>query len=155
MTDIFTYMAAREYFKAYHPKVLYIAFDETDDLAHAGEYDQYLKSAHAEDRMLEDLWNIVQSDPKYKNKTTLFITCDDGRGDALKDNWRDHGAEIKESGETWFAVIIPDTAPTGEAKNSEQIYQKQMPQHLPLCWDSNSLPGIQSESLLKKFIQNK
>lgn len=29
--DILTYMIAREYFKAYKPKVLYIAFDETDD----------------------------------------------------------------------------------------------------------------------------
>jgi hypothetical protein len=29
--------AAREYLKAYKPKVLYIAFDETDDFAHAGK----------------------------------------------------------------------------------------------------------------------
>ncbi len=123
--DIFTYMAAREYFKAYRPKVLYIAFDETDDLAHAGEYDQYLKSAHAEDAMLADIWNIIQSDPQYKDKTTLIITCDHGRGDLIKDNWRSHGAEIKESGQTWLAVMGPDTKPTGEAKNTEQIYQKQ------------------------------
>ena len=37
--DILTYFAAREYMKAYKPKVLYIAFDETDDFAHGGEYD--------------------------------------------------------------------------------------------------------------------
>ena len=123
--DIFTYMAAREYFKAYRPKVLYIAFDETDDLAHGGEYDQYLKSAHAEDAMLADIWNLIQSDPLYKNKTTLIITCDHGRGDIIKDTWRDHGEETKESGQTWLAVIGPDTNPTGEANNEEQLYQKQ------------------------------
>ncbi|HTB24138.1 MAG TPA: hypothetical protein VK711_02150, partial [Puia sp.] len=32
--DLLTYFAAREYLKAYKPKVLYIAFDETDDFAH-------------------------------------------------------------------------------------------------------------------------
>jgi len=53
--DILTYFAACEYWKTYQPKVLYIAFDETDDFAHAGEYDQYLKSAYAEDRMIENL----------------------------------------------------------------------------------------------------
>ena len=84
--DVLTYFAAREYMKAYQPKTLYIAFDETDDFAHGGEYDQYLKSAHAEDAMIADLWNYIQTTPLYKNKTTLIITCDHGRGDKLKDN---------------------------------------------------------------------
>ena len=123
--DVITYMAAREYFKAYQPKVLYIAFDETDDLAHAGMYDQYLNSAHAEDAMLADIWSIVQSNPQYKNKTTLIITCDHGRGDAIKDQWKDHGENIKDSGETWLAVIGPDTKTLGEVKTAGQLYQKQ------------------------------
>jgi hypothetical protein len=123
--DVITYMGGREYLKAYHPRILYIAFDETDDLAHAGMYDQYLKSAHAEDAMIADIWNIVQADPQYKNKTTLIITCDHGRGDLGKDTWRDHGEKIKESGETWLAVIGPDTKMIGEVKTDEQLYQKQ------------------------------
>jgi len=45
--DGFTYELAMEYVKKNHPKVLYIAFDETDDNAHASEYDKYLDSAHA------------------------------------------------------------------------------------------------------------
>jgi hypothetical protein len=123
--DVITYMAAREYLKAYHPKVLYIAFDETDDMAHAGEYDQYLKSAHAEDAMLADIWKVLQSDPQYKDKTTLLVTCDHGRGDVIKDTWRDHGRNIKESSETWCAIMGPDTQATGESKITEQLYHKQ------------------------------
>ena len=58
--DVVTYLAAREYLKAYQPRVLYIAFDETDDYAHGGMYDQYLGAAHAEDGMLADLWKTLQ-----------------------------------------------------------------------------------------------
>ncbi len=93
--DILTYAAGREYLKAYQPRVLYIAFDETDDLAHAGQYDQYLESAHAEDAMIADLWRTIQSMPAYKGKTTLIITCDHGRGDKIKDQWTDHGQKVE------------------------------------------------------------
>jgi hypothetical protein len=124
--DVITYFAAREYMKAYQPKVLYIAFDETDDFAHGGEYDQYLKSAHAEDAMIADLWQYVQSSPIYKNKTTLIITCDHGRGDKVKDNWRHHGQKIEDAGQIWIAAIGPDTAPLGEAKANSILYQEQL-----------------------------
>ena len=123
--DIFTYLAAREYLKAYQPKVLYVAFDETDDFAHGGEYDQYLKSANAEDAMIADLWHYIQSSPVYKGKTTLIITCDHGRGDIKKDDWRHHGEKIQEAGQIWIAAIGPDTKAIGEVKVSEQLYQKQ------------------------------
>ena len=124
--DIFTYMAAREYLKAYQPKVLYIAFDETDDFAHAGMYDQYLGSAYAEDRMIEDLWKTIQSMPAYKDKTTFIITCDHGRGDLVKDNWRHHGEKIEDAHEIWMAVIGPDTPASGERKDAMQLYQAQL-----------------------------
>ncbi len=123
--DLLTYFAAREYLKAYQPKVLYLAFDETDDFAHEGEYDQYLKSAHAQDAMIKDLWNTIETNPYYKNKTTLLITCDHGRGDYIKDNWRHHGQAFPESGQTWFAIMGPNIKATGEATAEEQIYQNQ------------------------------
>jgi len=124
--DVFTYFAAREYLKAYQPNVLYIAFDETDDFAHVGEYDQYLKSAFSQDAMIADLWKYIQSTPQYKNKTTLIITCDHGRGDKVKDNWRHHGKKIEDAGQIWIAVIGPDTKPLGEVKTAGQLYQKQL-----------------------------
>lgn len=124
--DVLTYMAAREYMKDYHPRVLYIAFDETDDFAHGGMYDQYLKSAHAEDGMIADLWKYIQSDPRYTNNTTLIITCDHGRGDTHKETWRDHGQKIPESSQIWMAAIGPDTLPLGEMKTTGQLYQQQL-----------------------------
>jgi hypothetical protein len=124
--DVVTYLAAREYMKIYKPKVLFIGFDETDDYAHGGEYDQYLKSARAEDGMIRDLWNTIQSDTQYRGKTTLIITCDHGRGDAVKENWKDHGDEISDAGQIWIAAIGPDTKALGEIKKPETIFQDQL-----------------------------
>jgi hypothetical protein len=124
--DVFTYFAAREYLKVYKPRVLYIAFDETDDFAHAGDYDQYLKSAHAEDAMIADLWNTTQSMPQYKDRTTLIVTCDHGRGNKIKEQWTDHGEKIADAGQIWIAAIGPDSKPLGEVKNNGTLYQLQL-----------------------------
>ncbi len=124
--DVITYLAAREYMKEYKPRAFYIAFDETDDFAHGGEYDQYLASAYAQDKMIADLWSYIQSDPQYKNKTTLVITCDHGRGDKVKDDWRHHGEKIAEAGQIWIAAIGPDTKALGEVKTPVQLYQQQL-----------------------------
>lgn len=124
--DVNTYLAGKTYLKEKKPKVLYVAFDETDDFAHAGMYDQYLKSAHAEDAMIADLWNTLQSMPEYKNKTTLIVTCDHGRGDTIKEQWTSHGEKIQDAGQIWIAAIGPDTKPTGEASNGPALYQGQL-----------------------------
>src|SRR3569833_443144 len=88
--DFMTYELGKEYMKQYKPRIMYMALDETDDMAHAGYYKMYLDDAHTEDGYLKELWDYIQSDPFYKDKTTLIITCDNGRGDASPDAWRDH-----------------------------------------------------------------
>jgi len=152
--DILTYIAAREYMKEMKPRVLYIAFDETDDLAHAGMYDQYLESAHAEDRMLEDLWTYIQSAPQYKNKTTLMVTCDHGRGDNPKENWQHHGEKIFDAGQIWIAAIGPDTSPAGEMKNKGLLYQEQLAatfaKVLGFTFEANHPVAPPIESIYKK-----
>ena len=124
--DLLTYFAGREYLKTYRPRVLYIAMGETDAFAHAGIYDLYLGAAHAEDAMIADLWSVLQSLPEYKNKTTLIITSDHGRGDKIKNQWIDHGVGIEDSGSIWFAVMGPDTTPKGEVNQPMQLYQGQL-----------------------------
>lgn len=126
--DIMTYMAAKQYLKAFKPRVLYIAFDETDDFAHEGQYDQYLKSARAEDGMIADLWKTVQALPEYKNKTTFIITCNHGRGDAVKSEWTSHGDKIKGADQIWMAFLGNGIAAKGEIKFEEQLYQAQTAQ---------------------------
>lgn len=127
--DFLTFEFAREYMKQYQPRVTYVAFDETDEFAHAGNYHFYLDRAHQADLFIKQLWDDIQSNPFYKDKTTLIITCDHGRGDTNADTWRNHGVLIApHSEQTWFAVIGPDTPPMGEMGPGQTTYHKQMAQ---------------------------
>ena len=124
--DAFTYHYALEYIKREHPRITYIAFGETDDFAHEGHYDAYLKSAHQTDAFIGELWQFLQNDRQYRNKTTLIITTDHGRGTTPKDSWRSHGSEIEGTDQIWIAVIGPDTPPSGMITVPQQLYQNQV-----------------------------
>jgi hypothetical protein len=126
--DVFTHYEAMECLKTRKPKVLYIAYGETDEWAHAGYYKNYLESAHQFDAWVKEIWNFIQNDPQYKNNTSLFITVDHGRGDKNKEQWTDHGSDIGGANEIWFAVMGPDVPAKGEVKTEMQLYQKQFAQ---------------------------
>jgi bisphosphoglycerate-independent phosphoglycerate mutase (AlkP superfamily) len=119
---------AMEWLKVRKPKVLYIAYGETDEWAHAGMYRSYLDAAHQVDAWIKQLWNFLQSDPQYRNKTSLFITVDHGRGDIQKEEWTSHNNKIQDAHEIWFAVMGPGIKAKGELKNEMQVYQKQFAQ---------------------------
>jgi len=122
--DAFTFYYGMEYLKKNKPRAMYFAFDETDDFAHAGEYGAYINAAHYTDGLIGELWNYLQSDPAYKNKTTMILTCDHGRGNNAAE-WKDHGQKINGADQIWFAVIGPDTKAKGEVKEG-QFYQNQI-----------------------------
>jgi predicted AlkP superfamily pyrophosphatase or phosphodiesterase len=121
----FTFYYGFEYLQKNKPRVLYFAFDETDDFAHGGEYAAYLNAAHYTDRFLSELWNYIQTDKQYKDKTTLIITSDHGRGNDAE-SWKSHGQKIANADQIWFAVLGPDTPATGEMKGESQYYQNQI-----------------------------
>ena len=103
--------------KREHPKTVFIGLDETDSYAHGGMYDQYLHAAHRSDEIIKKIWTYVQSDPYYKDNTTLIITKDQGRGRGYrhdKMNWRSHGRLAFGSGEVWIAAMGPVIADIGE-----------------------------------------
>jgi hypothetical protein len=156
--DFMTYEFGKEYLKQYKPRVLYFAFGETDDMAHAGNYKMYLSQANQEDAFLGELWQYIQTDPVYRNKTTLIITCDHGRGDASPDAWRNHGFWIKNSEQTWVAVIGPDTPADGIIKTRTTTYHKQLAQSMAklLGFDFKANAGHEVgdpiETLMKKEI---
>jgi hypothetical protein len=140
--DVLTYQLGKTYMKTNKPRAVYFAFDETDDYAHGGFYHFYLKQATKIDQMLADLWSFIQSDPFYKDKTTLLITCDHGRGDTSPAEWKDHGSDVRHAEQTWFAIMGPDTAASGEMKASDQtIYHSQLAQTMSELLGLNFKPN--------------
>lgn len=128
--DVFTHYAAMEELKKSKPRVLYIAYGETDEWAHAGEYRFYLDAARQVDKWIRQIWEFVQSDPQYRNKTTLFFTTDHGRGTHDANAWTSHGENVHDAEEMWFAVMGPNITPHGEMKVEMQVYQRQFAQTL-------------------------
>lgn len=151
--DPFTHHYALEYVKKHKPRVLYIAYGETDDFAHDGRYDEYLHSAHQTDKYIRSLWEYVQSSRTYKDKTTFIITTDHGRGTKPKSTWKSHGTSIEGAEEIWFAVIGPDTPAVGEIKTQGQFYQNQVAStaaaFLGLTYTNKREPGPTVEGMLK------
>ncbi|MBX3436310.1 MAG: alkaline phosphatase family protein [Planctomycetaceae bacterium] len=113
--DYFTFRGALAAIQRDQPRVLYVAFGETDDWAHAGRYDLYLDAALRTDHYIRQLWEAMQAIPQYAGKTTLVLTTDHGRGDTRVE-WKSHGEEIPGSDIMWIAVMGPDT-PSGPAKD--------------------------------------
>jgi hypothetical protein len=124
--DAFTHGYALEYMKRQKPRVVYIAYGETDDFAHDGDYDHYLQSTLQTDKWIRELWEYVQSEPFYRDQTTMLITTDHGRGHNPKDRWRGHGVDYEGSDAIWIAAIGPGVPALGEVSTEGQLFQNQM-----------------------------
>lgn len=121
--DAFTYQGAAEYIAKKKPRVLFISFGETDDWAHENRYKEYLDSAHRTDDFIRRIWELLQSIPQYRGKTTLLLTTDHGRGDLA--DWTSHGDEIPGSDRIWAAALGAGVPAKGVVKNSPMT-QSQM-----------------------------
>jgi hypothetical protein len=123
--DELTYIACKEYVMKYKPSVVFLSFSGTDNAGHSHQYDQYLQEANNADRMIGELWRLLQTMPEYTGKTTLLITTDHGRG-KKKSNWSDHGFFVSGSSQTWYALLGNTVVPHGEMRSQTQVYQKQL-----------------------------
>ncbi len=124
--DAFTHHFALEHMKKSHPELVYISYGETDDFAHDGDYEAYLKSANNTDTLIKELWAFTQSDPFYKDNTVFIISTDHGRGAADLKTWTGHGSKIKDAGSVWLIMFGKDIAPDGEIQKNEQLYSNQI-----------------------------
>ena len=139
--DTLTLNMAFEYLKKEKPRVLLISLNGTDEHGHGGRYDLYLKSAYAADRYIAMLWDWIQSTEEYKDKTTLFITTDHGRGQFPRNGWKVHGVLAPQSRRTWMVVMGPGVRATGEQKEKRKYFQKQIASTLGRLMGIDFEPG--------------
>ena len=124
--DVATFNIGFEYMKENHPRLIHFGFGDTDEFAHAGQYDYYLDAIRKTDNWVRQIWDYIQSTPFYANKTTLILTTDHGRGQAAGGLWKDHGSEVPGANEIWIAAIGPSIKAQGEMKTKTQFLQGQL-----------------------------
>jgi hypothetical protein len=124
--DTLTFHSAFEYLKTEKPRLLFLSLGETDEWGHAGNYGFYLEAAHRVDQYLQTLWDFVQSDPDYRDHTTLIFLTDHGRGHAPVE-WRSHGEKIPDSKYIFIAAMGAGVPARGELdKSTPPVTQSQI-----------------------------
>jgi len=74
-----------------HPRLMMVNFADVDIVGHSGSWPGYLAAIRAVDSLVHELWMHIQTDPFYRDSTTLFVTNDHGRHDDTHGGFRNHG----------------------------------------------------------------
>ncbi len=128
--DELTFFITREVMREFAPRLLLVNFWDMD-VAHWGSYSLYLQAITKTDRLTGMLWDEVQANPKYKDRTTMLILPELGRdgdmdtangflnhrsGDAsCRNMWMLALGAGLEKGETERPISHIDMAPTTAA----------------------------------------
>ncbi len=140
--DVYTARFAMDHLARHRPRVLFVSLDETDAWAHDSRYDRVLEAYGRTDRILQELWVWLQSQPDYRDRTSILITTDHGRGRTPLD-WHAHHELTADAGDTWMAFISPSWSRRGEWRNHEPLTASQVPATL-IEWmggDWKQFPG--------------
>src|ERR1700685_700761 len=89
------------------PSLLWITMHDID-VAHAGAYSLYIDGIRRTDRLCAELWKVIQSEPEYAGKTTLFILPDFGRDsdeDSGGNGFQHHRTGDAPSRTTWMMAL--------------------------------------------------
>ncbi len=86
------------------PSIIVANFPSTDKRGHEGNWEGYLGAVRNFDRIAYELWNKIQSSPRYRDKTTLILTNDHGRSDL---DWREHGDGTEGSRHIMLVALGP------------------------------------------------
>jgi hypothetical protein len=101
---------AKHLMTQFAPSLLWITLHDID-IAHSGTFSLYLDGIKRSDRLCAELWQAIQKDPGYANKTTMFILPDFGRDsdiDAGGNGFQHHRTGDAMSRTTWMMVLGPN-----------------------------------------------
>jgi hypothetical protein len=77
--DSTTFRKVKQALTLYHPRLMLVNFKQPDAAGHAADSAAYLQGIVDTDYFVWQIWEQIQSDPLYKDKTTLIVTNDHGR----------------------------------------------------------------------------
>jgi hypothetical protein len=100
----------RQLMRQLAPSLLWVTLHDID-IAHSGTFSLYLDGIKRSDRLCAELWQAIQKDPAYANRTTMFILPDFGRDsdiDSGGNGFQHHRTGDPVSRTTWMLTLGPD-----------------------------------------------
>ncbi len=91
----------------YSPNLLLIYLADVDGAGHSGDWYEYTRAIGRADSIVGLLWDKIQSDPQYRDKTTLIVTNDHGRHDDQHGGFSGHGDDCDGCRHIMFLAIGP------------------------------------------------
>ncbi len=76
--DELSVYVAKQLMRQLAPSLLWITLHDID-VAHAGTYSLYVDAIQRSDRLCAEIWQMIEKEPEYAGKTTMFILPDFGR----------------------------------------------------------------------------
>jgi hypothetical protein len=142
--DTVTWSNLQTAIKTSHPKLTITNFGGVDYWGHMGEWQLHINSIKFTDSVIYKFWTDIQSDPVYKDKTTLIVTNDHGRH--LND-WMYHGDGCDGCRHIMLFMIGPDIQPglIDSTRRSQIDIAPTVAELLdfaaPFCTGTSLLPG--------------
>lgn len=95
--------------RTFAPSLIFLTLHDID-VAHSGAYSLYLEGIRRTDGLCAQMWAEIQSNPEYKDKTTLFIMPDfgrDGDNDPGGNGFQHHRTGSASARTTWMMTLGP------------------------------------------------
>lgn len=108
--DELSAFVVRRLMKQFAPSLLWVTLHDID-IAHAGAFSLYIDGIRRTDRLCAEIWKMIQSDPEYSGKTTMFILPDFGRDSDMEsggNGFQHHRTGDLRSRTTWMLVMGPN-----------------------------------------------
>jgi len=108
--DEMSVYVARHLMKQFAPSLLWVTLYDID-IAHSGTFSLYIDGIKRCDRLCSELWQAIQKDPNYANKTTMLILPDFGRDSDIDpggNGFQHHRTGDPMSRTTWMMALGPN-----------------------------------------------
>lgn len=107
--DYETFGRVKEIIQEHHPNLLFINLKGPDWYGHHNNWELYKEAISQTDSMVNELYQIIETDSVYKGTTTLIMTNDHGRHlDGLGAGFVNHGDKCLGCTHINFFAVGPD-----------------------------------------------
>ena len=124
--DEFTFLVSAEVMRRFAPSFLTITFSDME-VAHFGSYSLHLAGIRSVDRLISELWALIQQLPEYAGKTTLLVLPEFGRDmdGSTTNGFFNHRQNSESTRNTWMLAL-------GDAVRGAQTIERPV-EHIDLC----------------------